>query len=155
MPAVVEVLLLGVDGYEGVPERTKPAQEVILGAAFVAMGGGRVSALLIAFLMRVMSSTIGCKLFSFPRISCADGCSRVFLARVITLLRKASRDWGGSLARLVLSNSSSAVASAMIWVACSKWLRGWIPNTGQAAPLTMASGYWAIARGLVNRLVQV
>ena len=126
-----------------------------LGGCLWCDGEGSVSALLTAFLMRVMSSTIGCKLFSFPRISCADGCSRVFLARVITLLRKASRDWDGSLARLVLSSSNSAVASAMIWVACSGWLRGWIPSTGQTAPLTITSGYWAIARGLVNRLVQV
>jgi len=128
MLATVEALLFGVDGYEGVPERTTFAQEAIWGAAFGAMGEGSVSALLTAFLMRVMSSTIGCKLFSFPRFSCADGCSRVFLARVITLLRKASRDWDGSLARLVLSSSNSAVASAMIWVACSRWLGGWIPN---------------------------
>ncbi|RDH22707.1 hypothetical protein M747DRAFT_170824 [Aspergillus niger ATCC 13496] len=74
--------------------------------------------------MRIMSSTIGCKLFSFPRISCPDGCSRAFLARLITLFRNASTDVPGSLARLVLSSSSSAVASAMICVACSRWFRG-------------------------------
>jgi hypothetical protein len=60
---------------------------------------------------------IGCRLFSFPRISCADGCSRVFLASVITLFRKASRDWAGSLARLVLSSSSSAVPRLKICAA--------------------------------------
>jgi hypothetical protein len=44
-------------------------------AALGAMGAGDVSTLLTAFLIRVMSSMIGCKLFSFPRISCAEGCS--------------------------------------------------------------------------------
>jgi hypothetical protein len=79
-----------------------------------AMGVGDASTLLTAFLMRVMSSTISCKLFSFPRISCAEDCSQVFLASVITLFRKASRDWASSLAHLVLSSSSNAVASAII-----------------------------------------
>lgn len=42
---------------------------------FSAFGGGDVSTLLTAFLMKVMPCPIGCKLFSFPRISCADGCT--------------------------------------------------------------------------------
>jgi hypothetical protein len=46
------------------------------------------------------------------------------------------------------------VASAIIWVACLRWFRGWIPNTGLLVPLTMTSGYWVIARSLVNRLTQ-
>ncbi|KAE8387102.1 hypothetical protein BDV23DRAFT_186673 [Aspergillus alliaceus] len=41
MTAVVEALLFGVDGYEGVPEWTTSAQDAIWGAAFGTMGGGR------------------------------------------------------------------------------------------------------------------
>lgn len=107
MLAVVEALLFRVDGYEGVPEQTTSAQEAIRIAALGATGAGNASALLTAFLMRVMSSAISCKLFSFPRISCAEGCSRVFLASITTLFRKASRDWAGSLVRLVLSTTFS------------------------------------------------
>jgi hypothetical protein len=88
----MEALLFRVNRYKGVPERTTSAQEAIHVAALGAMGVGDASTLLTAFLMRVMSSTISCKLFSFPRISCAEGCSQVFLASVITLFRKASRD---------------------------------------------------------------
>jgi hypothetical protein len=75
MLAVVEALLFRVDGYEGVLEWTTSAQEAIRVAALGVMGVGDVSTLLTAFLMRVMSSMISCKLFSFPRISCAEGCS--------------------------------------------------------------------------------
>jgi hypothetical protein len=73
--AVVEALLFRVNGYKGVLEQTTSAQEAIRVATLGAMGAGDVSMLLMAFLMRVMSSTISCKLFSFPRISCAEGCS--------------------------------------------------------------------------------
>jgi hypothetical protein len=71
--AVVEALLFGVEGYEGVPERTTSTQQAIRVAALGVMRAGDTSALLTAFLMRVLSSTIGCREFSFPRISCADG----------------------------------------------------------------------------------
>jgi hypothetical protein len=63
----VEALLFGVDGYEGVPERTTSAQEAIRVAALGTMGVDDASALLTAFLMRVMSSTIGCRELAFPR----------------------------------------------------------------------------------------
>jgi hypothetical protein len=38
MPAVVEALLFGVDGYEGVPEWTTSAQEAIREVTFGMMG---------------------------------------------------------------------------------------------------------------------
>ncbi|PYH63983.1 uncharacterized protein BO88DRAFT_352064 [Aspergillus vadensis CBS 113365] len=90
--AVVEALLFGVDRYEGVPEQTTSAQEVIRVAALSSIGTDDVSILLTVFLIRVIFSVINCKLFNFPRISCAEGCSRVFLASIITLFRKVSRD---------------------------------------------------------------
>ena len=126
----MEALLLGVDGYEGLPERTTSAQEAIWESAFGAMGEGTASALLTAFLMRVMSSFIGCKLLSFSenllRRWLLSG-DQVFLARVITLLRKVSKDWDGILARLVLSSSNSAVASAMILGSMLKVVEGLDP----------------------------
>ncbi|KAL2842674.1 hypothetical protein BJX68DRAFT_278354 [Aspergillus pseudodeflectus] len=90
--AAVKALLFSVNGYEGVSKRTTSAQVVIQAAALGARGVGNAITLLTVFLIRVMSSIIGCRLFSFPKISCPDGCSRVFLAKVITLLRKVSKD---------------------------------------------------------------
>jgi hypothetical protein len=70
-----------MDGYKGVSERSTSAQEAMRVAASNVTGVGDASMLLTAFLMSVISSTIGCKLLNFPGISCADGCSRVFLAK--------------------------------------------------------------------------
>lgn len=124
-------------------------------AVLVAMGVGDISTLLIAFLMGVMFFIIGCRLFSFPKIFYLDGCSWVFLAKVIALLRKASKEGAGSLVCLMLLSSSNVVALTMIRMACSRWFRGWVPNTGLIVPPTMTSGYWAIARSQANRLNQI
>ena len=78
------------------------------------VGAGEISALLIIFFIRVISLTIGYRLFSFPKIFCPNSCSWVFLVKVITLFRKASRERASTLARLVLSSSSNAVVSAII-----------------------------------------
>lgn len=78
MPAVVGPLLCDIDRYEGYrTDFDSPGGDA---GSYVGWDGDRRCEYVANGVFdEVMSSTINCRLFSIPGISCPDGCSRVFL----------------------------------------------------------------------------